>query len=268
MDKQNICNFNFNRSSDLVCVNFVCEKNDSQAYVERARRNEIGIVIDGKGVFSCGGRSHDLYRGALFFVNQGRSFSVCSENREDGLEYCYISFNGRRGDELMERAGIADGNNVFYGYERLAAFWLDCLSSVNEGNVDLISEAVLLYSLAMLNPEKAEQTDLITKMISVSGEYFTDSDFNLQSLADKIGYDEKYLSSVFKKQKGITYSRYLRELRINHAMFLMEQGIVSVKNIALLCGFGDPLYFSKVFKEEEGKTPKEYIKYIELRKGE
>ena len=39
----------------------------------------------------------------------------------------------------------------------------------------------------------------------------------------------------------------------------MEEGLVSVKNIALLSGFRDPLYFSKVFAETEGISPKNYI---------
>jgi transcriptional regulator GlxA family with amidase domain len=39
----------------------------------------------------------------------------------------------------------------------------------------------------------------------------------------------------------------------------MEEGLVSVKNIAILSGFHDPLYFSKVFTESEGISPKNYI---------
>ena len=42
----------------------------------------------------------------------------------------------------------------------------------------------------------------------------------------------------------------------------MEQGVASVKNVAILSGFEDALYFSKVFKQAEGITPSEYIKNI------
>ena len=57
----------------------------------------------------------------------------------------------------------------------------------------------------------------------------------------------------------MVYTQYLRDMRIRHAIFLMEEGLVSVKNIALLSGFRDPLYFSKVFTESEGISPKAYI---------
>jgi YesN/AraC family two-component response regulator len=85
-------------------------------------------------------------------------------------------------------------------------------------------------------------------------------------LAAELGYDAKYLSSLFKKKKGTPFTQYLRELRIAHALFLMEQGVVSVKNIAILAGFGDALYFSKIFKEVMGVSPKSYIEG--LHKGE
>jgi AraC-like DNA-binding protein len=41
---------------------------------------------------------------------------------------------------------------------------------------------------------------------------------------------------------------------------LLEHGIDSVKNVALLSGFSDPLYFSTVFKKDIGISPKEYMK--------
>ena len=91
---------------------------------------------------------------------------------------------------------------------------------------------------------------------------FTDPDLSMSVIADELKYDPKYLSSVFKKKKGIPYTQYLRELRIKHAIFLMEQGVVSVKNVALLSGFSDALYFSKIFTAAEGISPKAYIQKI------
>ena len=57
---------------------------------------------------------------------------------------------------------------------------------------------------------------------------------------------------------GVSYSEYLRTLRIKYAVSLFDHGIDSVKNVALLSGFADPLYFSTVFKKYTGLSPKEY----------
>ena len=63
-----------------------------------------------------------------------------------------------------------------------------------------------------------------------------------------------------------TSKQYLREIRIRHAVFLMEQGVVSVNNVALLSGFGDALYFSKVFSDVMEISPKIYIKNLSAEK--
>ena len=59
---------------------------------------------------------------------------------------------------------------------------------------------------------------------------------------------------------GVSYSEYLRSLRFRYAISLFELGISSVKNVALLSGFSDPLYFSNAFKKEIGLSPKEFIR--------
>ena len=263
MDKQNICKFNFNRSGDLICTNFVSEKNDSMREEMTLGHHRLYLVTHGEGVFSLRSKQRSAGVGDIFLVPAGERSSIRSSG---SLEYCYIDFTGRRGDELISRIDFRYDDIVCCDGSDLIPFWLRCINEADKRNIDLISEAVLLYTLAKLKPSSSEQSDLISTVISVTGDNFSDSDFNLLSLAAKIGYDDKYVSSAFKKSKGITYSQYLRELRLHHALFLIEQGLVSVKNVAILSGFGDPLYFSKVFKTAQGMTPKEYIKIIQKSK--
>ena len=100
---------------------------------------------------------------------------------------------------------------------------------------------------------------MVSRVIALTAEHFTSPTLSLSSISDEIGYHEKYVSSRFKKEMGISFVQYLRNIRIDHSVFLMEQGVVSVKNVALLSGFSDSLYFSKVFKEIKGVSPKDYI---------
>ena len=48
-------------------------------------------------------------------------------------------------------------------------------------------------------------------------------------------------------------------MRLKYAVSLFDYGLDSVKNVAILSGFADPLYFSSVFKESIGISPREYI---------
>jgi len=260
MENLNICKFNFNQSSDLVCHNFIYESTDCQSVSRTAENHIINLVTKGKGRLLCGGKEYIIERGALYCILKGENFSV--ENISE-LEYSYICFSGRRASEYMERLGISESNRLFSGNEEIIPFWTENIASVSDGNLDLLSEATLLYSLAKLNPcVKNKGSDVISKVIALTEEKFTDPDTSLGSIADELGYHSKYISFLFKKQKGITYTKYLRDIRIKHAMFLIEQGIVSVKNVAILSGFQDALYFSKVFKDAVGISPKEYIDSI------
>ena len=149
---------------------------------------------------------------------------------------------------------------------RIAQMALDALHRATEKNLDLYSESVLLYMLSTLCRANKVHHDLLSQIVTLSNDRFSEADFSLAVLAGELGYDAKYLSAFFKKKKGIPFTQFLRELRVKHALFLMEQGVVSVKNIAILAGFGDALYFSKIFKESVGIPPKNYIE--NLQKGE
>ena len=264
--ENNICKFNQTRSSDLICTDFVYEVAQAQATGSTAQQYVLGMVDQGEGTLSCEGKSLPLAVGTAFFVPRGVRYTVAGE----GITYFYICFHGRRAEELIARAGLAaqicvcemDAEDA----ARIVQLALDALHRASEENLDLYSEAVLLYLLSHLCREKKTHHDLLSQIVAISNERFSEADFSLSALAGELGYDAKYLSALFKKKKGVAFTQYLRELRIAHALFLMEQGVVSVKNIAILAGFGDALYFSKIFKEHTGVPPKTYME--NLQKGE
>ena len=260
MNNVNICKFNFVQSSDLNCSAFVYEQNQSQKLPGNSEKYALHLVAEGEGRFLCEQKEYPIQQGSLFFIEKNESFSIVGE----GLKYFYILFNGRRGKELMTRIGADKDHKVYHGHGELIDFWRECLSSSDETNLDLIAEAVLLYSLARLAPKKDEKSSMVSRVVALTAENFTDPTLSLSGIAGEIGYHEKYISSRFKKEMGISFVQYLRELRIDHAVFLMEQGVVSVKNVALLSGFSDALYFSKVFKEIKGVSPKEFISEMKI----
>ena len=259
---QNICKFNFNNSSDLVCDRFVYESSNGLACGAEAAHYLLGVVCDGAGVVECGGEIHALVRGTLFLICKGERFSV----RGEGMCYLYISFDGRRAKELAERVGVLSGACCFpieKKGEQVAAFGMECLQLADGSNLDMLGESVLLLALSHLTKQVKPHSDLIARILALAGEHFSEADFSLNTLARELGYDSKYLSSLFKKKKGIPFTQYLRELRVKHAVFLIERGVFSVKSIAILSGYPDALYFSKVFKQETGESPRAYIERMQ-----
>ncbi len=82
--------------------------------------------------------------------------------------------------------------------------------------------------------------------------------FEVSELAEILGYRADYLSSLFKRQMGVSIVRYANQIRIRTAKTLLSNYDVTIKEAAYSCGFSDEKYFMKVFKQMEGITPAQY----------
>jgi YesN/AraC family two-component response regulator len=84
------------------------------------------------------------------------------------------------------------------------------------------------------------------------------AELSLNSLAKQQGISAGYLATIFKRDTGKTVSEYIKDKRIEHAMYLLSATHLQVQTVALHCGIMDVQYFSKIFKKKIGKNPKEY----------
>lgn len=87
----------------------------------------------------------------------------------------------------------------------------------------------------------------------------SDATFSIDSLAKESGYCLSYFRRVFKEETGLSPKEYLIELRIRHAVSLLESGYYSVVQVSELTGFTCPKYFSTTFKRITKNKPSEYL---------
>ena len=84
------------------------------------------------------------------------------------------------------------------------------------------------------------------------------ANLTLSVLADAQNVSAGYLSTVFKKETGMTVTEFINSKRVKHAIYLLTTTKLQIQTVALHCGIMDVQYFSKVFKKYTGKTPREY----------
>ncbi len=77
----------------------------------------------------------------------------------------------------------------------------------------------------------------------------------LSEIAEEIGLSDNYLSALFKKTVGISFSEFLNHVRVEESKQLLISTDYSLAEIAVAVGFPDQSYFSKVFKSVTGLTP-------------
>lgn len=84
------------------------------------------------------------------------------------------------------------------------------------------------------------------------------SDLRLQDIAEHFYLSVPYLSALFKKHVGMTFTNYLREYRLRWAAHLLETTRFNVQKISSEVGYLDSRYFVRLFSEAYGMTPSEY----------
>lgn len=81
---------------------------------------------------------------------------------------------------------------------------------------------------------------------------------SLQSISQKFTINPSYISQLFRKEVGITFTEYLTKLRISLASDLLKTTDLSVGEISEKVGYIDYFYFTRTFKKTIGKTPSQY----------
>lgn len=80
----------------------------------------------------------------------------------------------------------------------------------------------------------------------------------LSEVAEAVYLNKSYLSQLFQKTMGVTYSEYLEDLRIQAAKHFLKTTTKTASEIAELVGFSSQNYFTKVFRSAVGISPIRY----------
>lgn len=84
--------------------------------------------------------------------------------------------------------------------------------------------------------------------------------FNSENIEKRFYLSYKYMSHLFKKEKGVTMQQYHNSVRMDEACRLLCSTLMSISEIADKLGFSDVLYFSRCFRNYTGKSPSAYRK--------
>ena len=77
----------------------------------------------------------------------------------------------------------------------------------------------------------------------------------ITALSRRIGINECYLKNDFRQRTGMTIGEYVRKLRMEKALELIESGSFSVLQTAMFVGYSNPSHFSRAFKRFHGRLP-------------
>ena len=88
------------------------------------------------------------------------------------------------------------------------------------------------------------------------------------ALAQPLHLSPSRFAHLFTKEIGMSPMRYLHTQRMIQARFLLEQTLLSVKEVMVQVGCSDASHFARDFQRFHGKPPKEWRRAIRAARQE
>lgn len=107
-----------------------------------------------------------------------------------------------------------------------------------------------------LNTESVKNRSL-KSVLEYMNSHFT-KPISFQKICEDNCINPSYLSQLFKKELGITFTSYLTQLRMERAKELLLTTTMRITEISDALGYDNYFNFAKLFKKETGYTPKQF----------
>lgn len=82
----------------------------------------------------------------------------------------------------------------------------------------------------------------------------------LKQLAAILALNPITISKHFPRYFGCTLGEYMRRLKVNRSLALVQNPALSLTDVAMQCGFADQSHFIRNFKEQTGFLPRQFQK--------
>ena len=111
----------------------------------------------------------------------------------------------------------------------------------------------------MIRQERSDSTKIMTeKAKQYIEQHYADATLSVDDLCHHLNVSATYFSTMFKKAVGMSFVSYLTQVRLEHAVELLNNTEDKSYMIAEKVGYTEPNYFSYVFKKKYGISPSRY----------
>lgn len=124
----------------------------------------------------------------------------------------------------------------------------------------LVSSILMVLSrrCTLENPAGVSKSNLIAERVKAYINAHYSEDLTLQDISDALHISIYYLAHVFKQQTGYSPKQYMLRRRLGEAQTLLISTELSVTEISLAVGYGNPNHFDRMFSKYIGMSPSSY----------
>ncbi len=234
----------------------------------------IEFVHGGRGKVTLNGVEATLKSGVFFVYGPGVEHHIATDPDKPLLKY-FTGFSGPEAAEFLQRFDILPGmvSHCLKSEPIRRAF--DTLverGSRNSKYSRPLCTAIVQQLLLMCREDAVDAGSTETRAFATFSRVKQCIEQNylklgtLEGVANACELDAPYLCRLFARFHDESPYQFLTRLRMQHAASLLLEGSVSVKDVALACGFPDPFHFSRVFKSVHRVPPSRFREAMHAKK--
>lgn len=231
----------------------------------------LHFCLKGGGTVRINNRVYPVKAGQLMLVYPNMKVYPKADH-QNPWELCWVGFTGADARLLTEAIGFSPFHPVVdmpcNSHNQIEALFMDVYANRGDRPAQIVGMTAKLYSclsFLMAQTMHAFPHTPGCEYVHPACDYISlhyQEKLTIDDIAAVVGVSRSCLFRAFKANMAMSPLDYLTEHRVKASCNLLEQGNLSIKEIAYQCGFSSPLYYSKVFKKVMGICPKQYMDHI------
>lgn len=226
---------------------------------------DITYIISGQAEYIINGIKYTVSAGDLLCIPHGSTRSATSS--PGALMECY-SINGKirniDGEDinipLPLICNIGLHKDIIDLYSKLNTVW-----TLKDPGYILRARGLYLmilqryFQVIIFQKDTSIVDTRIKKVLHYMSNNYKEP-LTVQKMAAMTNLSDMYFGTLFKKETGMSFRKFLTLVRMNRAEEMLYSGEYKIHEVADACGFSDVFYFSRTFKKHRGVSPSDAIR--------
>jgi len=249
--------------SELTVRSFGVKPSSAVRLEDDFRRYGFAFIINGRGDFWEDGRHWEVRAPAVIHHRPGHHYI---QQPDPVWDEFYLTFS-ESFRPVMERPPwnlfsapvlyLREIDFLLEHFERLFQLVRNLSGFGSIERFDLEATELLLDLAAQLRFKVKTGDDLVGRVRHYLEDHYLEP-VNYQELASRFGVSLRHLRRLWHQQHDVSPSRYVLNLQIEQAKYLLLNTSMRIGEIAGMMNIADPLYFSRKFRQTVGSSPTEF----------
>lgn len=269
--------------------------NDNWIHMTRELNDyELVLVTEGSLAVECDGTEYEVNEGEYLIM------SPCRQQKGTKNGYCSFYWVHFDAEEIeVEKSGTIKTDSKNFGIEQSGDTYKikresDSVIDIRRQDVCAYKERVIILLKELQDADKRYRDRILNNFLTgaliseLSLQSSTDMSFKtsrskeqlnsdiktyiswhiseslkIEDIASYFEYNEKYLTTFFKKMNGVPLKQYILKEKTEYAKSILTESNTTVSEVAYSIGFSDVHNFSNAFKKVTGMAPGVYRKQFD-----